>query len=99
MVNKENFKLYSKEEKITIINDFFDNYLGYRQGAQKYGISKTTLLYWVLYRFEFFPSSLVLRLAAPTALEPTIDTIKAPISLTTPPILPAITEKTLLITP
>ena len=47
MVNKENFKLYSKEEKITIINDFFDNHLGYRQCAQKYGISKTTLLYWV----------------------------------------------------
>lgn len=47
MVNKENFKLYSKEEKITIINDFFDNHLGYRQCAQKYGISKTTLLYWI----------------------------------------------------
>ena len=38
MTNKENFKLYSKEEKITIINDFFDNHLGYRQCAKKYGI-------------------------------------------------------------
>lgn len=47
MTNKENFKLYSKEEKITIINDFFDNHLGYRQCTKKYGISKTTLLYWV----------------------------------------------------
>ena len=47
MTNKENFKLYSKKEKITIINDFCDNHLGYRQCAKKYGISKTTLLYWV----------------------------------------------------
>lgn len=36
-----------KKKKITIINDFFDNHLGYRKFPQKYGISKTTLLYWV----------------------------------------------------
>ncbi|MDD4157554.1 MAG: helix-turn-helix domain-containing protein [Candidatus Cloacimonetes bacterium] len=47
MTNKESFHLYSKEEKLTIINDFINNKLGYRECAQKYEISKTSLLYWV----------------------------------------------------
>jgi transposase len=47
MTNKESFHLYSKEEKLAIINDFINNKLGYRECAQKYEISKTSLLYWV----------------------------------------------------
>lgn len=47
MTNKETYHLYTKDEKLKIVNDFIFNKLGYRQCAQKYGISPTTLLYWI----------------------------------------------------
>lgn len=48
MNSKENYHLFSKEEKMNIINDFINNKLGYRECAQKYGISPTSLLHWVM---------------------------------------------------